>query len=303
MEYILKTSKLKKKYGKTVALDGVDMKIPKGSIYGFIGKNGAGKTTLIRLICGLQEPSSGDFKLYGVQNDNKKINDVRKKIGAVVETPSLYHNLTAQENLKMQYDILGNKNYEEIKEILKMVGLENVGNKKAKNYSLGMKQRLGIAIALCGNPEFLILDEPNNGLDPEGIVDMRNLLIRLNKERQITILISSHILDELSKIATHYGFVKDGKIVKEISAEELEKECHISLKIVVDNKKIENVLKCEKYNYKMINETTAEIYGDIEITPLILKLHEENINVLKISDNEEKLEKYFFNILGGEMND
>ena len=151
-------------------------------------------------------------------------------MGAVVETPSIYPDKTAYENLKIQFDILGIKEYEEIDELLKLVKLDDTGKKKVKNFSLGMRQRLGIAVALCGNSEFLILDEPTNGLDPEGIVEMRNLLIELNKERNITILISSHILDELSRVATHYGFIKDGKMVKEISAEEFEKECKHTLR-------------------------------------------------------------------------
>ena len=303
MDYILKTKKLTKYYGKFRALDGLTMNVPKGSIYGFVGKNGAGKTTLIRLICGLQFPTDGEFKLYNVKNDDSKINVVRKKLGAVVETPAIYPEMSAYQNLKMQYDILNLKNYEEIDDLLKLVNLDNVGDKLAKNFSLGMRQRLGIAVALCGNPEFLVLDEPTNGLDPEGIVEMRNLLIKLNKERNITILISSHILDELSKVATHYGFIKDGKMVKEISAEEFEKECKHTIKLEVDSSKLEAVLKKEKYNYKLISDRCVELYGNVEITPLVLMLHKENINVLKLTESDERLENYFFNLLGGDNNE
>ena len=303
MEYILKTNRLKKTYGKTKALDELNMNVPKGSIYGFVGKNGAGKTTLIRLVCGLQFPTDGELKLCNVKYDDIKINDIRKKIGAVVETPAIYPDKTAYENLKIQFDILGLKNYEEINELLNLVKLDDTGKKKAKDFSLGMKQRLGIAIALCGNSEFLILDEPTNGLDPEGIVEMRNLLNKLNKEKNITILISSHILDELSRIATYYGFIKDGKMIKEISAEEFEKECKHTIKLEVDNKDLEKVLKREKYNYKLISSTQAELYGNIEITPLVLNLHKENINVVKLTEKEENLENYFFNLLGGDNND
>ena len=303
MDYILKTKKLTKYYGKFRALDGLTMNVPKGSIYGFVGKNGAGKTTLIRLICGLQFPTDGEFKLYNVKNDDSKINVVRKKLGAVVETPAIYPEMSAYQNLKMQYDILNLKNYEEIDDLLKLVNLDNVGDKLAKNFSLGMRQRLGIAVALCGNPEFLVLDEPTNGLDPEGIVEMRNLLIKLNKERNITILISSHILDELSRIATYYGFIKDGKMVKEISAEEFEKECKHTIKLEVDSSKLEAVLKKEKYNYKLISDRCVELYGNVEITPLVLMLHKENINVLKLTESDERLENYFFNLLGGDNNE
>jgi len=303
MEYILKTKNLRKTYGKTIALDELSMNVPKGSIYGFVGKNGAGKTTLIRLVCGLQYPTGGVLKLYNVKHDDKKINDIRKKMGAIVETPSIYPDKTAYENLKIQFDVLGIKEYEEIDELLKLVKLDDTGKKKAKDFSLGMKQRLGIAVALCGNSEFLILDEPTNGLDPEGIAEMRNLLIELNKERNITILISSHILDELSRVATHYGFIKDGKMVKEISAEEFEKECKHTIRLEVDNNDLEKVLKKERYNYKLISSTQAELYGNIAITPLVLSLHKENINVVKLTESEESLENYFFNLLGGDKND
>ena len=225
---MLQTNSLTKKYKNFQALNGLTMNVPKGSIYGFVGKNGAGKTTLIRLICGLQEPTSGDFTLYGIRNDSKDIIKSRRRMGAVVETPSIYMDMTAEENLKQQYLILGLPSYEGIPELLKLVGLENTGKKKAKNFSLGMKQRLGIAIALTGDPDFLVLDEPVNGLDPQGIVEMRELILKLNRERQITVLISSHILDELSRLATHYGIIDNGRMVKELSAEELDAACRKS---------------------------------------------------------------------------
>ena len=304
MEYILKTKDLSKKYQNFTALNGLTMNVPKGSIYGFVGKNGAGKTTLIRILCGLQKETDGSFELYGIKNNDKLINSARKKMGAVVETPSIFLDLTAYENIKMQYDVLGINNYDGINELLKLVGLENTGKKKAKNFSLGMRQRLGIAISLCGNPEFLVLDEPINGLDPQGIVEIRELIKKLNKERNITILISSHILDELSRVATHYGFISNGKIVREMSAEEFEKECKHTIRLVTDNNgNLEKVLKKKKYNFKLIDKTTADIYGKIEITPLVLSLYEEGVLVLKLTESEENLENYFFNLLGGDNND
>lgn len=302
MEYILKTNNIKKKYKNFIALDGLTMHVPKGSIYGFVGKNGAGKTTLIRMICGLQTPISGDFEIYGVNSKDKNISNARKKMGAVVETPSIFHDLTAYENIKMQYDILGIKDYSSINDLLSLVGLEKTGKKLAKNFSLGMRQRLGIAVALCGNPEFLVLDEPINGLDPEGIVEIRKLIKKLNQERKITILISSHILDELSRVATHYGFIKDGKMIKEMSAEEFENDCKKSISIITD-KKIDKVLKVNNYKYKLISDNQANIYGDIEITPLVLALHKEGISVKKITENEENLEHYFFSLLGGKKDE
>jgi ABC-2 type transport system ATP-binding protein len=215
MEYVLQTKSLTKQYKSFQALSGLSMHVPKGAIYGFVGKNGAGKTTLIRLICGLQEPTSGDYSLYGIDSRDKAITKSRRRMGAVVETPSIYLDMTAEENLKQQYLILGLPSYEGIPELLKLVGLNNTGRKKAKHFSLGMKQRLGIAVALCGDPDFLVLDEPVNGLDPQGIVEIRELILKLNRERQITVLISSHILDELSKLATHYGIIDGGHMVKE----------------------------------------------------------------------------------------
>ena len=196
MEYILCTNGLTKQYRKFKALNNLNMHVPKGAIYGFVGKNGAGKTTLIRLICGLQEPTNGEYSLYGRKNTDGGISKARRRMGAVVETPSIYLDLTAEENLREQYLVLGMPSFEGIQELLKLVGLQDAGKKKAKNFSLGMKQRLGIAIALAGDPDFLILDEPVNGLDPQGIIEIRELILKLNRERQITFLISSHILDE-----------------------------------------------------------------------------------------------------------
>lgn len=302
MEYILETNDLRKQYKDFKALNGLTMHVPKGSIYGFVGKNGAGKTTLIRLISGLQTPTSGDFKIYGISYKDNNISNARKKMGAVVETPSIFHDLTAYENIKMQYDILGIKDYRTINDLLKLVGLENTGKKMAKNFSLGMRQRLGIAVALCGSPEFLVLDEPINGLDPEGIVEIRKLIKKLNKERNITILISSHILDELSRVATHYGFIADGKIIKEMSAEEFEEDSKKSINIITD-KPLEKALRENNYNYKLINDTTANIYGEIAITPLVLQLHEKGISVIKLTENEENLEHYFFSLLGGKKDE
>ena len=222
MNYVLTTQKLEKRYGKCKALKGLDMNVPEGAIYGFVGPNGAGKTTLIRLICGLQEPTEGSFSLFGIENTDKDIVNVRKRIGAVVETPSLYMDMTAKDNLKQQYRLLGLPSFEGVDDLLTLVGLDKTGKKKVNNFSLGMKQRLGIAIALAGNPDFLILDEPTNGLDPQGIIEIRELIIKLNKERNITVLISSHNLYELSKLATHYGMIDEGCMVKEFRAEELD---------------------------------------------------------------------------------
>ena len=211
MEYVLTTSSLSKRYRDFEALKEVSMHIPKGAIYGFVGKNGAGKTTLIRVICGLQAPSEGEYSLYGISCRDRFITRSRRRMGAVVETPSIYLDMSAEDNLKQQALVLGLPSYRTIPEVLKLVGLADTGKKKARNFSLGMKQRLGIALALVGEPDLLVLDEPINGLDPQGIVEIRELILKLNRERGISFLISSHILDELSRIATHYGFIDNGR--------------------------------------------------------------------------------------------
>ena len=224
MEYVLVTQSLSKHYKNFKALDGLTMHVPRGSIYGFVGRNGAGKTTLIRLICGLQTPTAGEYTLYGTGSEANGIASVRRRMGAVVETPSIYLDLTAEDNLKEQFRVLGMPSDDSIPELLKLVGLEDTGKKKARNFSLGMKQRLGIAVALAGDPDFLVLDEPVNGLDPQGIIELRRLILKLNQERGITVLISSHILDELSRLATHYGFVEGGRMVREVTAADLNGE-------------------------------------------------------------------------------
>ena len=214
-DYVIKVTDVSKDYGKFHALESMSFTVPKGSIYGLVGRNGAGKTTIMRIISGLQEPTSGTVE-YGF--DHKKLGNV----GALVELPSIYSYQTARENLIYQYINLGLKIDDSIDQSLQFVGLGNTGKKKAGKFSLGMRQRLGIAMAMSGNPEVLILDEPINGLDPQGIIQIRDLLIRLNKEKGVTIIISSHILSELSKLATDFAFVESGKVVKEIKAEALE---------------------------------------------------------------------------------
>ena len=302
MDYILQTNNICKNYGSAKVLQGITMNIPKGSIYGFVGRNGAGKTTLIRVVTGLHNPTSGEYSLYGISNSDKKILDIRKKTGAVVETPSIYLEENAKENLKLQCSLLG-YGTERIDEVLHLVGLSNTGKKRAKNFSLGMRQRLGIAMCLMSNPDFLFLDEPTNGLDPQGIIEIRELLLDLNRKHNITILISSHILDELSKLATHYGFIEKGKIIREMSSEELENSSKSYTKITVSDIKIfSNVLDEMKLNYKIISETEANVFSDFKLTPLVLTLHEKGCEVISMSENHEGLESYFVNLVGGEHN-
>lgn len=300
MEYVLTTSNLVKSYRHFNALNGLSMHVPKGAIYGFVGRNGAGKTTLIRLICGLQPPDAGDYTLYGKKNTDAGISRARRRIGAVVETPSIYQNMTAAENLKEQYRILGLPSFDGIPELLRLVGLAETGKKKAKDFSLGMRQRLGIAVALCGSPDFLVLDEPINGLDPQGIIEIRELILKLNRERRITVLISSHILDELSRLATHYGFIDKGHLVKEISAEELEASCRKSLRLTVtDIRVFTRVMDELALEYQVLSETEAEIYTQITVTGLTLALAKEGCEVVSLKERDESLESYYISLMGG----
>lgn len=304
MEYVLETKALTKKYKNFTALSGLTMHIPKGAVYGFVGKNGAGKTTLIRLICGLQEPSGGEYLLYGRKNTDKDIVRSRRRMGAVVETPSIYLDMTASENIRQQYRILGVPSDDGIEPLLRLVGLGDTGKKKAKNFSLGMRQRLGIAVALAGDPDFLVLDEPVNGLDPQGIVEMRELILKLNRENGITVLISSHILDELSRLATHYGFIDGGSMVREISASELEAECRKCVRAEVsDTKALARVLDSGKLDYKILSDTEADIFGDVAVTDLVTALSKENCEVFSLKERDESLESFYMGLVGGERHE
>lgn len=300
MEYVLTTHSLSKHYRQTKALNGLSMSIPKGAIYGFVGKNGSGKTTLIRLICGLQQPTEGSYRLYGTDCREKGIVKARRRMGAVVETPSIYLDMTAADNLKEQYRVLGLPSFEGIPELLFLVGLSDTGKKKARNFSLGMKQRLGIAIALCGDPDFLVLDEPINGLDPQGIVEIRELILKLNRERGITVLVSSHILDELSRLATHYGFIDGGRIVKELSAKELEDACRKCLRLTVsDTATLALVLDSMKLEYKILSEKEADVFAHVNISQLALDLARVGCEILSAKEHDESLESFFISLVGG----
>ena len=226
MEPVLKTTDLTKRYREKLAVNRVSMTVERGDIYGFIGKNGAGKTTLMKMVLGLTTPTEGQIELFGGENPEQ----ARKKIGSLIENPGLYPGCSAYENLR-RFALLSGGTEEEIREILRLVELDHTGNKKAGKFSLGMRQRLGIAIALLGNPDFMILDEPINGLDPEGIKSVRDVILRLNKERGVTFLISSHLIDELAKIVTRYGIIKDGILVEEITEKAFSSRAADGLKI------------------------------------------------------------------------
>ena len=220
-QVILKTNHLTKRYGHRAVVENLSMTIHQGDIYGFIGKNGAGKTTLIRMVTGLAAPSDGSIQLFG----SGSLLEGRRRIGTVIEAPAFYPGMTARENIIAFSRLQGLRDFSHVEELLELVGLDHTGKKKCRNFSLGMKQRLAIAIALIGDPELLILDEPTNGLDPEGMKEVRDLILKLNQERGITVLVSSHILGELSKFATRYGIIHDGKLIEEFTEEDLWRRC------------------------------------------------------------------------------
>ena len=305
-EYVLQTQGLTKSYRSNRVLNGVTMNIQRGDIYGFVGENGSGKTTVIRLITGLIYADSGSFKLFGVENTNKEIHAARSRIGAIVENPSIYLNMTAKDNLLMQCEILGVKDENKCKSILETVGLGELWNSKkhAGNFSLGMRQRLGIAMALLGNPEFIILDEPMNGLDPAGIVEIRELILHLNREMNITFLISSHILTELALVATRYGIISRGRLLQEISAAELEKVCTHSIEIKTDNQHaLVDLLSSDFDNKTMfLIEDGVKIIGDISINNVLSKVINSGVTITAVNTHHSSIEEHYLSMIGGNKN-
>ncbi|QCR31143.1 ATP-binding cassette domain-containing protein [Lysinibacillus sp. SGAir0095] len=301
-EYVLRTNQLSKKYQNKMALNQVDLAIKKGSIYGFIGQNGAGKSTLIRLVAGLAFPTAGTFELFG-ESHERELNEARKRIGTIIEGPALYPNMTAAENLEAHRLLKGIPGKECIKKTLTLVGLEDTGKKKTKNFSLGMKQRLGLAIALLGEPEFLILDEPINGLDPMGVVEIRELLKKLNQEYGITILISSHILSELHLLATHYGIIHNGELLEQLTAKELNEKTQHYLHIKVDNpQKCASIIesKLATNNFEVMHNGVIKLFGFVDVPGKVSQLlTNEGLVIEQFMPMGEDLESYFTKRIGG----
>lgn len=297
METILQTTNLSRQFGEKMAVNNVNMTIHKGDIYGFIGKNGAGKTTFMRLVLGTAFPTKGEIKLF----DGEPFDKARRKIGSLIEAPGLYKNCTAYENLK-QFSLIYGGTDAEIKEILSLVGLADTGNKKAGKFSLGMRQRLGIAIALLGNPEFLVLDEPVNGLDPAGMKEVRDLILKLNHEKNITILISSHLLDELSKIVTRYGIINDGMLIEEVTAAELNERCQHKLIFTVDDVQKTAAIFAETIPAEQIriagNQVILSSHLE-EAAELNKRLVQQDVAVNSFWVHAEGLEQYFMKRIGG----
>ena len=304
-EVIVKTHNITKKYGEQLSNDNINITINKGEIYGLIGRNGAGKTTLIRMITGLSHKTSGEIELFGKSSENE-LNQSRRMIGSLIESPAFYGNMTARENLEVSRLVRNIPGKECIDEVLKLVGLQDTGKKKFKDFSLGMKQRLGIANAMLGNPRLLILDEPINGLDPMGIVEIRELLKKINKEKDVTILISSHILGELSELATCYGIINSGKLVEEITVAELNEKCRQYIELIVDDASRSTALLEKELSitdYEVLENNKIKIFNNLDSVGLINStLSKKGILIEKIGLKGENLEEYFMNKVGGANN-
>ena len=294
-DYILKVEGVCKDYGKAHVLEDMSFTVPKGSIFGLVGRNGAGKTTIMRIIAGLQKPTKGTIE-YGF--DNKKLGNV----GALVELPSIYSNASARDNLIYQYINLGLKVDESVDRSLEFVGLGDTGKKKAGKFSLGMRQRLGIAMAMTGDPEVLILDEPINGLDPQGIIQIRDLLVRLNREKGVTIIISSHILSELSKLATDFAFVEKGRVVREVNAEAVENAGGLVSEFYSGTPEQLIPVLCEFGLAPTIDPKTGIIYakGYYNLSDVVIAANNVGVNIARVVTKETDLETYFVNLVGGE---
>lgn len=302
MSYILTTDNLTKIYGTKRAADAISIHIKKGDVYGLIGRNGAGKTTILKMICGLSYPTSGSVTFAG--KTGSELSHERNKIGSLIETPGLFPKMSAYQNIKIKCILCGKNDDKYIKSLLKQVGLENVGNKPAQSFSLGMKQRLGIALALVGDPEFIVLDEPINGLDPQGIAEMREIIRRLSKDRGMTVIVSSHILDELAKVADSFGIINDGKLIDEFTSKELEKRCGKYILLKTGNlEKTQKVFADQGITaYDVLENGNIQINEDIKDTSkLIAALVGKGVAVYELASVQSTLEQYYLNRTGGKV--
>jgi bacitracin transport system ATP-binding protein len=301
-KWILETKELTRKFGNQTAVNAINLHVPKGRIYGLLGRNGAGKTTTLRMIMGLVKPTSGEIEIFG-KNAQQSAKQVYTRIGSIIETPGFYQNLTGSENLEILARLRGIHRSDAVQYALSRVGLDKEPRKIVSQYSLGMKQRLGIAAAIMHEPELLILDEPTNGLDPIGIQEMRNFLVSLCEEKHVTIIISSHILSEIEQLANNIGIIHEGKLLEEITLEELRKRNrkHVEFQVTNDKKA---VMLMERHfgisDYEVHEKGTIRVYSHLGEQGKLNKVFVENdIEVLKINTSEDKLEDYFVKLIGG----
>ncbi len=299
-EILLGTRDLTKQFGRQKAVDRVSLHIRKGAIYGFIGRNGAGKTTFLRMISGLAKPDSGEIEMFGYRG--KELKEIRSRVGCLIEGPGIYGSMTAAENLEVKCRLTGIRRKGYVEELLQIVGLSQTGRKKAKHFSMGMRQRLGIALALVGEPDLLVLDEPINGLDPQGIAEIRDMVLRLNEERNMTMIISSHILEELSKIATDYGIIHQGVLIKEMTREELMRRCSERIEIQLEEpEKALPVLDAMGFHaYQVADKNHIHVFERLEESAALnMELAKAGVAVTSLSITSEDLETYFLNLTGG----
>ena len=303
MDYVIETRELTKRYGQHAAADAVSLHVKRGEIYGFIGRNGAGKTTCMKMICALTTPTSGGIRLFG--KSEQESGPLRSRIGSLIEEPGLYYEMTAYENLKCRCLMTGIDEKGHIDSLLELVGLSYARNRKAKAFSLGMRQRLGIALALTGNPEILVLDEPINGLDPQGIAEMRQLFVRLKEEKHLAIMISSHILEELAKLADTFGIIHDGRLLQEISREQLMEECSSYAEIITTQPE-QITASLEKMGYtrfQIMDKETVRVFERLDETAAMNRqLILDGCTVAQSRIVTAELEDYFFKITGGNRN-
>ncbi|MCM1307712.1 MAG: ATP-binding cassette domain-containing protein [Butyrivibrio sp.] len=305
MDYILTSDNISKQYKHVTAVDSVSLHVPKGSIYGFIGRNGAGKTTTLKILSGLASPTSGSFTVFGCTGGDLRRRNMFSRIGILIENPGLYTDMSAYDNIKMKCLYAGIKDKSYIDELLSLVGLSNTGRRPARNFSLGMKQRLGIALALVGSPEILFLDEPINGLDPQGIAEIRETIVRLNKERGLTIIISSHILEELSKVATDYGIINNGRLAAELTAEELSQKCEsrIVFKLYDIQSACDMLTRMGITRFKVMDPGTIHVYERLDqIAQIGMALSKADILISGLWIESAGIEEFFFNMTGGVHN-
>ena len=296
-EYLLQTHDITKKYKDVLAVDHINLKLKKGEIYGLIGRNGAGKTTLLKMLAGLANPTEGDYTIFGLSG--RKTASLRDRVGVLIERPGLFNGLTAFQNMKVKSLALGLNDDAYIRELLKTVGLDNVGKRPVRKYSLGMKQRLGIALSLVGHPDLLLLDEPINGLDPQGIIEVREIIERLAKEQNITIIISSHILEELTKTATRYGVINEGRLIAEFTHEELLERCNQLIELRPDDAtKAATVLESLGIrDYKNVDKRTIQIFEKVdECGNLVLEMAKNGIEIHGVEIKHQSLEDYYISL-------
>lgn len=287
---------LSKNFGNKQAVSGLNMTVPMGAIYGFIGENGSGKSTTEKLICGLIHPSAGSIKLFGKDYTDQ---DVRAKVGCLIEMPGCFKNYSVWNNLMLQAANLSIANpKEEVRKVLKLVRMEGAASNKYKNCSLGMKQRIGIAMALLGKPKLLVLDEPINGLDADGMRIMREVLVDITKDKECTVVVSSHILGELEKVATHYGIIRNGRMIREMEAEELEANCpiYIALK-TIEISKTKALLSCKYSRIEEDEQGYIRVYDNVAVEDVVLYLYNNGIIVNEIKTDKISLEEYYINLM------